>query len=98
MAEIGEDVAVLKDWRVKVVDPGLRDHGDRLMSIEENQNEWKGSLKVIMWMNGVILSLVIVLLGTFLAWGLSHVTLRVDNSQGVSSMHQSQDSQIANTR
>ena len=75
MAEIETDVAILKDWRIKLVDPELQSHGARLMDIEENQSEWRGSLKVIVWLNGIILSLVVLLMATLFGWGLSHIKL-----------------------
>jgi hypothetical protein len=50
------------------------------MQLEENQNEWKGSLKVIVWLNGIILSLVVLLIAALFGWGLSHITLRVESA------------------
>jgi len=78
--ELETEVALLVDWRENTVDPKLASHSTRLTVVETNQSEWKGSVRVIIWLNGIILSLVIVLLGTLFGWGLSHVTLRVESA------------------
>jgi hypothetical protein len=70
---------------LEVLDPLVRDAGGleaRVNILESDRDEWKGSLRVIIWLNGVIIGILLLLLG----WCLQHVTIRADFAPpGVSS-------------
>lgn len=56
----------------------LEDHELRIRDLEEQSAEWKGSLRVIVWLNGIILALVLGLIVALFGWGLSHITLKAE--------------------
>lgn len=77
---------------LEVLDPLVRDKGgieERVDGLESDRDNWKGSLRVIIWLNGVIIGILLLLGG----WCLQHLTIRANfDNPGVSS---SQKQQIA---
>ena len=53
-----------------------KDYGD----LKEIKDKLLGSLKVLIWMNGIIMAVLVVILGTVLTWSLNHITIRTNFS------------------
>lgn len=67
----------LEEWRDSKVDPHLDSHERRIDSLEASRDETKGSLRVIIWMNGIIIAMIIGMMVALFTWGLGHVTLHL---------------------
>lgn len=57
-------------------DVTLKELTQRVDQLESRWDQIQGSLKVLLWMNGIITGLMVMLLITLFAWGLSHISIR----------------------
>jgi hypothetical protein len=79
---------------LEVLDPLIRDRGgleERVDELESDRDTWKGSLRIIIWLNGVIIGILLLLGG----WCLQHLTIRASFDKSDQSQNLPQDSQIS---
>ena len=66
-------------------DVTLRELSQRVDQLESHWDKIQGSLKVLVWMNGIVMSLVVLLIGALFVWGLNHITIRAVASPMITS-------------
>ena len=88
MADMQAELHTLKDWREKTVDPKLEDHEKRIDKTESILDKTEGKFKVIIWLNGVIITLLVGILLSLFTWVLNHVTFHVEATPPVVSQSQ----------
>ena len=64
--------------------PEVARQGVRIDSLESDRDNARGSLRVIIWLNGIIIGLFVVLIGTLFSWGLSHISIHANLGSGPS--------------
>lgn len=77
MADMDVRLGQIEEWRKSKVDPTLGDLEKRTDSLEQDRDTLKGSLRVIIWLNGVIIAMIIGGMVALFAWGLGHITIHL---------------------
>ena len=74
MADMDVRLGQIEEWRKSKIDPALGDLEKRTDSLEQDRDTLKGSLRVIIWLNGVIIAMIISTILALFTWGLGHIT------------------------
>lgn len=61
---------------LEVLDPKVEGMQEAIKDLDEIKNKMLGSLRALVWMNGVMMAVLIMILGVVLTWGLNHITIR----------------------
>jgi hypothetical protein len=72
------ELSRVQSW-LEIADPVIAKMADRVDSLESYRDINQGSLRIIIWLNGIILALMVGMIVALFTWGLSHISLRVEN-------------------
>jgi hypothetical protein len=73
------EVASIQTYLEGTVEPVLNDHTDQISDLKTFKDKTQGQFTVIIVLNSIILTLVAALIVALFSWGLSHITLKVQN-------------------
>ena len=79
---------------LEYLDPKMGVMEGRVDVLESFRDTIQGSLRVIIWMNGVVITILVAMILALFGWGLSRITLKVENAPSgpVSGVQSSQES------
>ena len=75
---VNVELARIQTYIESEVEPELTMLRQTTSELKADRDSLKGSLRVIIWLNGVILGLVVAMIVSLFSWGLNHISLKAE--------------------